>query len=444
MYEQGSRIIQFVRFPPLFGKEQHVLDDFITSNVDIASVIFEITGTSLDNGYDLDGTSWINDVRERIYGASSEPECCQQRNIDVFNSHAIVTKNWKYIFRATPIMESDGEPANLYKYALDEQQLYNLNWDSGEQWNQINNQSLSQIIAKMQKDMITYIQDEMCPAINTTNCKIPDITFTLSPTPQPTGDGDTMEPTASVTNDDGTSGTDTIKETETASGGAAGGKDGGGISGGGIAAIVIVLLLIFGCGLLCFWMSKSGKLQEYKIRLEIMRETNRRENSRRASYNRKDPSQSNMVSISNQKSIDKIKFTHKVGNTSMDFNGNNHLEMMTGKNAQGIDRFDAANGYDMGNNPNMVGSNSTQIQNETVITPEPEAFDDGAPPTLPPPAPSTDANGLRYDQMEITNENKETPESTNNDNVDHYDNNNDNNQHQDNQNYYDEDPEIDI
>eukprot|EP01084_Bolivina_argentea_P096642 173740_1 len=185
LYEQGSRILQIVRFPTLFGKTGRVLDNFVISNVDLAAVFFELSGITLDENYTLDGKNWINDVMIAINGETSDPDCCQWRHIDVYNSHAIVSKQWKYIYRATSKIEPDGNPAALYQNSLAIQQLYDLISDPNEQINQIDNASLSIVIATMQKQMLEYIQNDMCQPLNII-CKTPEITFTLSPTNAPT------------------------------------------------------------------------------------------------------------------------------------------------------------------------------------------------------------------------------------------------------------------
>merc|ERR1719244_1307971 len=71
LYEQGTRILNFQRYPPLFGKDgmKTLPDDFVTSNVDLASTIFELAGVSLPSGYQMDGVSYLDDV----VGAINEP-----------------------------------------------------------------------------------------------------------------------------------------------------------------------------------------------------------------------------------------------------------------------------------------------------------------------------------------------------------------------------------
>merc|ERR1719461_2196068 len=64
LYEQGTRIINFQRYPPLFGKDgmQTLPDDFVTSNVDLAATIFQLAGVDTPHGYQMDGVSYLDDV----------------------------------------------------------------------------------------------------------------------------------------------------------------------------------------------------------------------------------------------------------------------------------------------------------------------------------------------------------------------------------------------
>eukprot|EP01084_Bolivina_argentea_P145785 255443_1 len=191
IYEQGTRIIQYIRYPPLFGTSGHILsDDFIVSTVDLASVIFELANinitTDLSMNYILDSKSWLNDVITHINENKtniSQPNCCEYRYQDIYNSHAVVNKDFKYIFRATSQIESDGSYSTFYKYVNDEEQLYALNIDPNEQNNQINNVSLSGVINQFRKQMTDYIQDAACPVDDTENCIIPNVT------PSPTVSG---------------------------------------------------------------------------------------------------------------------------------------------------------------------------------------------------------------------------------------------------------------
>ena len=67
IYEQGSRTIQYIRYPPLFGNESYLLPtDFITSQVDLAAVLFDLVSIEDDDRYEMDGVSWIHDVLNEI------------------------------------------------------------------------------------------------------------------------------------------------------------------------------------------------------------------------------------------------------------------------------------------------------------------------------------------------------------------------------------------
>eukprot|EP01084_Bolivina_argentea_P006338 12004_1 len=72
LFEQGSRQIQFIRYPKLFnvatpGPPFIVPEEFITSEVDISAVIFEIVNQNqmmdvIPPMYVLDGKSWLSDI----------------------------------------------------------------------------------------------------------------------------------------------------------------------------------------------------------------------------------------------------------------------------------------------------------------------------------------------------------------------------------------------
>ena len=68
LYEQGTRIINFHRYPPLYGKNGPMFtpEDFVTSNIDVAASIFDLAGVTLPDEYQLDGESFINDVQKAL------------------------------------------------------------------------------------------------------------------------------------------------------------------------------------------------------------------------------------------------------------------------------------------------------------------------------------------------------------------------------------------
>eukprot|EP01084_Bolivina_argentea_P298345 514110_1 len=165
IYEQGARTFQFIRYPKLFEANSTLSNNFIVSTTDLASIVFNISQTTPDTGYELDSTNWVSDAQNYIMSGDDEyqPECCKCRFTEVFNSRAVVTPQWKYIFRQTSQVESDGNVATFYPSVLDEEQLYDLNNDPSEQNNQINNPSLTHIICELQQKMIAFIDDK-CPA----------------------------------------------------------------------------------------------------------------------------------------------------------------------------------------------------------------------------------------------------------------------------------------
>ena len=107
LYDQGSKIVHFVRYPPLFGDNGPYIipNDYVVSNVDLAAVIFELTSVSPPSKYTLDGISWVTDIQSYINNPTTSPTqtCCQYRFMDIHNSHAIVSNDgFQYIYRANP------------------------------------------------------------------------------------------------------------------------------------------------------------------------------------------------------------------------------------------------------------------------------------------------------------------------------------------------------
>eukprot|EP01084_Bolivina_argentea_P145784 255441_1 len=185
LYEHGSRIFQYIRFPPLF-QHYYLPNDFITSNVDLAAVIYDIIGI---NNTNIDGKSWLTDVLDEINDNSINypPNCCEYRYVDIFNSHAIIGKEWKYIYRATNNVQTTDNVDTFYAHCYDEEQIYNLYLDPNEQYNQINNVSIIDIICNFKQLMVEYIQNVACP-IN--YCKVPETNVlcsitSIDPTIQP-------------------------------------------------------------------------------------------------------------------------------------------------------------------------------------------------------------------------------------------------------------------
>jgi len=192
LYQQGSRIINYVRYPPLFGDNGPYImpKDFVVSSVDLGAVIFEITGINPPDDYVSDGISWVHDVQQEINAAKQQidhdQQCCKYRYIDIKNSHSIVNGDYQYIYRANPTqVEQDNDVDQLYLFMYDEQQLYDLKNDPNQRNNQINNFTLKSVINEFQSLMQDYLYD-ICPLSDKSQCKKPNLSWTESPTAQPT------------------------------------------------------------------------------------------------------------------------------------------------------------------------------------------------------------------------------------------------------------------
>eukprot|EP01084_Bolivina_argentea_P098954 177892_1 len=194
LYEQGSRVMQIVRYPPKFqihnGNGPYVVsDNLIVSHVDIAPVFFDLAGIDSRNyDYVLDGKNWVTEVQSEIYGnnklqmdkaggatkekapkekagkkkgAKSKTSCCTEKYMDMYNSHSIITQKWKYIFRATEQIETDSDGDLFYPYVWDTEQLYNLKSDQNEPHNLIG--ALANTACYFKEKMVQYINDVACP-----------------------------------------------------------------------------------------------------------------------------------------------------------------------------------------------------------------------------------------------------------------------------------------
>ena len=141
IYEQGSRIMNFVRFPPRWAVVDGAAvmpEDFVVSNTDTAATIFELAGITPPAEYALDGKSWLDDVERVIVGEDySAQTCCVFKHVDTLNSHSIVTGKHQYIFRANDNVESGHGVDQLYLNTYDQEQLYDTVNDPNERVNLI-------------------------------------------------------------------------------------------------------------------------------------------------------------------------------------------------------------------------------------------------------------------------------------------------------------------
>merc|ERR1719385_706710 len=181
LYEHGSRIWNFMRYPPLFGKTQTFLhEDLVVSNVDLAPTIFNLIDATVPEEYKMDGTSWLHAVESTIdtvaaslYGGDV---CCQYRFIDMYNSRSIVSADYQYIWRMNDELEANGGVTDLYVNVHDTEQLYDLKKDPNEQINVIDDESYSEVISEMQWLMREYIAST-CP-MEDGECLMPSDPYT--------------------------------------------------------------------------------------------------------------------------------------------------------------------------------------------------------------------------------------------------------------------------
>jgi len=188
LYEQGTRILNFQRYPPLFGKEalKMLPPDFVTSNVDLAASIFQVAGVSPPSEYQMDGVSYVDDV----VGALGDPDfdqvtdgeaSCEFKFLDAQNSHSMVNGKFQYIFRATDAVDTMYDVDTLYPNTYDMEQLYDLEADPNQKHNIFNDGAAmmahKETIAKFETLMRNYL-DAHCIAVNQhIQCIKPDLRF---------------------------------------------------------------------------------------------------------------------------------------------------------------------------------------------------------------------------------------------------------------------------
>merc|ERR1719334_1154949 len=190
LYEQGTRIINFQRYPPLFGKDgmKTLPDDFVTSNVDLAATIFQLAGAQTPSDYQMDGVSYLDDVvaslNEPDFDQVADGEgSCEYKYLDIKNSHSMVSGQYQYIFRATDSVDTMYDVDELYPNTYDLEQLYDLENDPNQKQNIFNNapqmMAHSEIIAKFETLMRIYV-DKHCISTNGAQCVKPDLRFGTS------------------------------------------------------------------------------------------------------------------------------------------------------------------------------------------------------------------------------------------------------------------------
>eukprot|EP01084_Bolivina_argentea_P295679 509127_1 len=206
LFEQGSRQIQFIRYPKLFNIQNPpfiVPEEFITSEVDISAVIFEIVNQNqmmelMPPMYVLDGKSWLSDIINVIEEAEDViTRCCAERFMSIEQSHSIITRDFQYIWRATSVVEG---PIRFYSDGTDQEQLYDLTLDPNEQMNVKDDPNYLITLCEFKAKMIEYFEsvagcddDVLCNVPDDTPC-FPSRTPTISPTNNP------MLPTITPTN----------------------------------------------------------------------------------------------------------------------------------------------------------------------------------------------------------------------------------------------------
>jgi len=232
VYEQGSRILTFVRYPPMFGTDSLIVDHMVVSNVDIAATIFSLTGVSPPDDYVLDGISYLEEVADAVEhaklhdsGDSTEsgsarslaqvggldpvdmsntfPDynhmstCCQYRIVEVLNTRSILSPHHQYIFRLEGSVDTEATGGELlYPYTFDQEQFYDLGTDPNCKDNLVRNHEHTETVDMFRRMMKAYISDT-CIATHEHGCVKPELSNAVETTAEPT-ENPTESPVAPV------------------------------------------------------------------------------------------------------------------------------------------------------------------------------------------------------------------------------------------------------
>jgi len=183
LFEQGSRVMQILRYPKLFKAGSVMPNSFVTSTVDLAKIIFDLSKTETNSSYVLDSTDWLQDAIDIMASDDNDndielddEEIGSFRIVDFYNSHAVKSAKYEYIWRANQLFNY--ESGANYPYTADYEQLYDLDSDPTERVNLITpfmseHSILGRIVNKFRQIVADYNQNVACPP--TTACKVPHV-----------------------------------------------------------------------------------------------------------------------------------------------------------------------------------------------------------------------------------------------------------------------------
>jgi len=181
LFEQGTRVMQILRYPKLFRAGSVMPNHFVTSTVDLAKIIFSLSKTQINSSYVLDSTDWLQDAidimenRTNYVAEQDETDIGPFRIVDFYNSHAVKSEKYEYIWRANALYNT--ESGANYPYTGDYEQLYDLETDPTERVNLITpfmseHSTLGRIVNKFRQIVTDYNHNVACPLVE---CKVPHV-----------------------------------------------------------------------------------------------------------------------------------------------------------------------------------------------------------------------------------------------------------------------------
>merc|ERR1740131_741460 len=194
LYQQGSRIMTYVRYPPKFGTQGPMImpETYVVSNVDIAATVFDLTDVHVPSEYVLDGVSYLDDVVNQLTDPDADSQtACRFKFVDHHHSHSIVNGRYQYIYRLTDEVDTQSRVDEMYPNCYDEEQLYDLYADPDQKVNILDSHDadialdheLAQAVALFETKMREYLR-KTCPLTDANECQLPRLRFEIDDEPE--------------------------------------------------------------------------------------------------------------------------------------------------------------------------------------------------------------------------------------------------------------------
>merc|ERR1719229_2128048 len=151
-------------------------DDFVTSNVDLAAAIFQVTESIVPDEYQLDGEPFVTDVTMALKDPDFDQvrdghSSCRFKFMDAQNSYSMISGEYQYFYRASLSVDTMNDVDHLREDPSEQNNLFELQAEMAKP-------SRQEVIAEFQTIMREYI-DIHCIATDGAQCLKPELKFGL-------------------------------------------------------------------------------------------------------------------------------------------------------------------------------------------------------------------------------------------------------------------------